>query len=54
MHAFNEKYKALDELLMHAKSKINIRKGYVDSWLFTVKCIALLYQQKVKWLGPAV
>ncbi|MEW5896174.1 MAG: transposase [Nanoarchaeota archaeon] len=54
MHAFDEKYKILDELITYAKSKINIRNVYVDRGFFTVKCIDTLYNQKVKWLMPAV
>jgi len=54
MHAFDEKYKVLDELITYAKSKISIRNVYVDRGFFTVKCIDTLYQQKVKWLMPAI
>lgn len=54
MHTFDEKYKILDELITYAKSKISIRNVYVDRGFFTVKCIDTLYQQKVKWLMPAI
>jgi len=54
MHAFDEKYKILDELITYAKNKISIRNVYVDRSFFSVKYIDTLYQQKVKWFMPAV
>jgi putative transposase len=54
MHAFDEKYKILEELITYAKTKIHIRNVYVDRGFFNVKCIIALEKQKVKWLMPAI
>ncbi len=54
MHALDEKYKILEELISYAKDKINVRNVYVDRGFFNVKCINTLYKQKIKWLMPAI
>ncbi|MBU1201772.1 MAG: transposase [Nanoarchaeota archaeon] len=54
MHAFDEKYKIVNELINYAKSKISIRNVYVDRGFFNIKCIMTLEKQKVKWLMPAI
>ena len=54
MHAFDEKYKIVNELIDYAKSKISLRNVYVDRGFFNVKCIMALEKQKVRWLMPAI